>query len=82
MRDLISRTRRSQVSDIARFLGMTKKTPSGPRDQVITRQNKSYARRDARGRFTEMTDVGRSLSQDSRRHAVHTKPRRQGDKGD
>ena len=36
----------------------------------------------ARGRFTEMTDVGRSLSQDRRRHAPHKKPRRQGDRGD
>jgi len=61
---------------------MKKKTPSGPRDVVVGRRNKSFARRDARGRFTEMTDVGRSLSQDRRKHAQHKKPRRQGDKGD
>jgi hypothetical protein len=59
-----------------------KKSPSGPRDLVKTRRNKSYARRDARGRFTEMTDAGRSLSRDMRQHATHRKPARQGDRGD
>jgi len=59
-----------------------KKTPSGPRDLVASKRNKSFARRDARGRFTEMTDQGRSLAQDQRRHATHKKPRRQGDRGD
>jgi hypothetical protein len=59
-----------------------KKSPSGPRDLVKRRTNKSYARRDARGRFSEMTDTGRSLSHDARQHATHKKPRRQGDRGD
>ena len=59
-----------------------KKTPSGPRDMVVTSRNKAYARRDARGRFTEMTDQGRSLSRDRRQHASHQKPPRQGDRGD
>jgi hypothetical protein len=59
-----------------------KKSPSGPRDEVDTRRNKSYARRDSRGRFTEMTDVGRSLATDRRQHAKHRKPPRQGDRGD
>jgi hypothetical protein len=59
-----------------------KKSPSGPRDLVKTGRNKSYARRDARGRFTEMTDTGRSLSRDMRQHATHRKPARQGDRGD
>jgi hypothetical protein len=59
-----------------------KKTASGPRDQVVTARNKSYARRDSRGRFTEMTDEGRSLARDRRQHAKHAKPRRQGDRGD
>jgi len=66
-----------------RYRGMTKKkTPSGSRDLVASKRNKSFARRDARGRFTEMTDEGRSLAQDRRRHATHKKPRRQGDRGD
>ena len=44
--------------------------------------DKRYARRDEQGRFTEMDDVGRSLSQDRKRQAkTKTKPG-QGDRGD
>jgi len=64
------------------YRDMARKTPSGPREAVKTRRNKSLARRDDRGRFTEMTDLGRSLSHDRRQHARHPKPRSQGDKGD
>jgi hypothetical protein len=60
----------------------TKKSPSGPRELIDTGRNKSYARRDAAGRFSEMTDQGRSLSTDRRQHSEHKKPTRQGDKGD
>jgi hypothetical protein len=59
-----------------------RKSPSGPRELINTGRNKSFARRDARGRFTEMTDEGRSLGRDRRQHATHKKPRRQGDRGD
>ncbi|HYD26283.1 hypothetical protein [Brevundimonas sp.] len=44
--------------------------------------DKRYARRDEEGRFTEMVDVGRSLSQDRRREAKHEAPKGQGDRGD
>ena len=60
----------------------TKKSTSGPRELIDTGRNKSYARRDAAGSFSEMTDQGRSLSADKRQHSVHKKPTRQGDKGD
>ena len=70
------------LTDLERYPGMKTKTPTGPRDEVVNRQKKSYARRDARGRFTEITDEGRSLSQDRRKHAAHKKPPRQGDRGD
>jgi hypothetical protein len=60
----------------------TKKSSSGPRELIDNGRNKSYARRDAAGRFSEMTDQGRSLSTDRRQHAGHKKPTRQGDKGD
>ena len=60
----------------------TKKGSSGPRELINTGRNKSYARRDAAGRFSEMTDQGRSLSADKRQRAMHKKPTRQGDKGD
>src|SRR5437667_11655079 len=35
-----------------------KKAPSGPRDRIVTSRNTSFARRDDRGGFTEMTDQG------------------------
>jgi hypothetical protein len=44
--------------------------------------DKRYARRDDQGRFTEMVDVGRSLSQDRRRQAKHEAPKGHGDRGD
>jgi len=59
-----------------------KKGSSGPRELIDTGRNKSFARRDADGRFSEMTDQGRSLSADKRQHAEDKKPARQGDKGD
>lgn len=44
--------------------------------------DKRYARRDDEGRFTEMVDVGKSLSQDQRREAKTEAPKGQGDRGD
>ena len=44
--------------------------------------DKRYARRDASGRFKEMDDVGRSLTQDRRQHAKHESKRGEGDRGD
>ena len=47
-----------------------------------TSGDKRYARRDEEGRFTERTDVGRSLAQDQKRDAKHEAPKGQGDRGD
>lgn len=44
--------------------------------------DKRFARRDERGRFTEMDDVSRSLSQDRKRQAKTESKRGQGDRGD
>jgi hypothetical protein len=44
--------------------------------------DKRYVRRDAAGRFNEVDDVGRSLSQDRKRRAKTTTASGQGDKGD
>jgi len=44
--------------------------------------DKRYARRDENGRFVEMDDVGRSLSQDRRRQAETKVKPGQGDRGD
>ena len=61
---------------------MKTKKGSGARELIDTGRNKMYARRDGDGRFTEMTDQGRSLSADARKHAKTKKPAKQGDKGD
>lgn len=44
--------------------------------------DKRYVRRDASGRFKEVDDVGRSLTQDRRQHAKHESKRGEGDRGD
>lgn len=44
--------------------------------------DKRYARRDDDGRFTEMSDVGRSSAQDQKRQAESEAPRGHGDRGD
>ncbi|HLL02442.1 MAG TPA: hypothetical protein VK539_17805 [Myxococcaceae bacterium] len=47
-----------------------------------TRGDKRYVRRDAKGRFKEVDDVSRSLSQDRKRKAKKSAPKGQGDRGD
>jgi hypothetical protein len=45
--------------------------------------DKRYVRRDEKGHFTdEQDDVGKSLTQDRRKHAKHEAPPGQGDRGD
>ncbi|HYH96495.1 hypothetical protein [Hyalangium sp.] len=44
--------------------------------------DKRYVRRDDQGRFKEVEDVGRSLSQDRKREAKHESKKGQGDRGD
>jgi hypothetical protein len=58
------------------------KQARGRRELIDTGRNKMYGRRDEQGRFTEMDDVGRSLSTDRRRSAKTKAPRGQGDRGD
>ena len=53
------------------------------RELIDTGTNKIYVRRNARGTsFTEVDDVGRSLSADRRRRAKTVAKPGQGDKGD
>lgn len=52
------------------------------RELIDTGTDKRYVRRDALGRFDEVEDVGRSLSQDIRRKAKTKVGPGQGDKGD
>lgn len=44
--------------------------------------DKRFVRRDAQGKFDEVVDVGRSLSQDRKRRAKKSSRSGEGDKGD
>jgi len=52
------------------------------RELIDTGTDKRYVRRDEEGRFKESDDVGKSLSQDVRKHAATTVKSGQGDRGD
>lgn len=54
----------------------------GKRELIDTGVDKRFVRRDDEGRFEEVADVGRSLSQDVRQHAKTKAPPGQGDRGD
>jgi hypothetical protein len=46
------------------------------------KSDKRYVRRNAQGRFSEVDDVGRSLTQDRRQHAKTASKPGYGDRGD
>ncbi|HEV2913574.1 MAG TPA: hypothetical protein VGX92_09865 [Pyrinomonadaceae bacterium] len=54
----------------------------GDRELIDTGTDKRYVRRDDKGRFDEVEDVGRSLAQDVKRKAKTKVPAGQGDRGD
>ena len=56
--------------------------PSEKRELIDTGRDKRFVRRDSKGRFDEVADVGRSLAQDRRQRAQKTVPPGQGDRGD
>ncbi len=55
---------------------------TGKRELIDTGSDKRFVRRDEKGRFDEVSDVGRSLAQDRRQPARKTVPPGQGDRGD
>ena len=61
---------------------MAQKDTKSPRELIDTGTDKRFVRRDEKGRFEEVVDVGRSLSQDRKRHAKTEVPPGQGDRGD
>ena len=61
---------------------MAGKKSGSKRELIDTGNDKRYVRRDEKGRFDEVEDVGRSLSQDVRKHAKTEVPAGQGDRGD
>jgi hypothetical protein len=58
------------------------KRSTSKRELIDTGTNKMYAKRDAKGQFKEMDDVGRSLSADRRQKAKTTTEAGYGDQGD
>ena len=58
------------------------KAKESKRELIDTGTDKRYVRRDEKGQFKESDDVGRSLSQDIKRHAKKTVKSGQGDRGD
>ncbi len=54
----------------------------GDRELIDTGTDKRYVRRDEKGQFKESDDVGRSLSQDVKKHAGTEVKAGQGDRGD
>lgn len=52
------------------------------RELIDTGTDKRYVRRDEKGRFDEVVDVGKALSQDRKRQAKNEAKPGQGDRGD
>lgn len=52
------------------------------RELIAPKGDKRYARRNPKGQFKEMDDVGRSLRQDRRTKAKRVAKSGQGDRGD
>ncbi|HWT01108.1 MAG TPA: hypothetical protein VN256_12745 [Pyrinomonadaceae bacterium] len=52
------------------------------RELIDTGNDKRYVRRNEKGQFDEVDDVGRSLAQDVKRKAKTTVKSGQGDRGD
>jgi hypothetical protein len=61
---------------------MAAKAKQSKRELIDTGDDKRYVRRDEKGRFDDVVDVGRSLAQDVRRDAKNKVPEGQGDRGD
>ena len=52
------------------------------RELIDTGSDKRFVRRDERGRFTSVSDVGKSLRSDIQQRAKTTVKKGQGDRGD
>ena len=62
--------------------GTSKRRTAARRELIDTGNDKRYVRRSENGRFNEIDNVGRSLSQDRKRKAKTVVKAGQGDKGD
>jgi hypothetical protein len=59
-----------------------KKSGKSHRELIDTGKDKRFVRRDDKGQFDDVSDVGRSLAKDRQQHAKTTVPPGQGDRGD
>ena len=53
-----------------------------PRELIDTGDDKRFVRRDDKGQFKDVTDVGKSLAADQRQKAKTTVKKGDGDRGD
>jgi len=61
---------------------MADKKTKSHRELIDTGKDKRFVRRDDRGQFDDVSDVGRSLAQDRKQTAKTKVPPGQGDRGD
>ena len=61
---------------------MDKKKTKSHRELIDTGEDKRFVRRDEKGQFEDVVDVGRSIAQDRQQHAKTKVPPGQGDRGD
>lgn len=61
---------------------MAAKAKTSKRELIDTGTDKRYVRRDEKGRFDDVVDVGRSLAHDVKNEAKTKVPAGQGDRGD
>ena len=61
---------------------MAAKAKQSKRELIDTGTDKRYVRRDEKGQFDDVVDVGKSLAQDVRHEAKRKVPAGQGDRGD
>jgi hypothetical protein len=61
---------------------MPKKATKSHRELIDTGNDKRFVRRDDKGEFEKVVDVGRSIANDTKQHAKTKVPPGQGDRGD
>jgi len=61
---------------------MAKAAAKSHRELIDTEKDKRFVRRNEKGEFEDVVDVGRSLTNDRKQQAKHTVPPGQGDRGD
>ena len=61
---------------------MAKEKSKSHRELIDTGNDKRFVRRNDKGQFEDVVDVGKSLTQDRKQAAKHKVPPGQGDRGD